>query len=181
MPNYRRWFAPGGCWFFTVTLLDRRASHLTDHIDALREATAWTKRRLPFRIDAFVVLPDHLHAIWTLPENDADFSTRWRLIKTRFAQAIPRTEKLNETQLRRSERGIWQRRFWEHYVRDEDDFARCVEYCAINPVKHGLVQRVADWPHSTFHRDVRRGIFSEDWGSEVTITGDFGERKDTDL
>jgi putative transposase len=176
MPNYRRWFTPGGCWFFTVTLLDRRASYLIDHIDALREATAWTKRRRPFRIDAFVVLPDHLHAIWTLPENDADFSTRWRLLKTRFARAIPRTEKLNETQLRRSERGIWQRRFWEHLVRDENDFARCMEYCAINPVKHGLVQRVADWPHSTFHRDARRGMFSEDWGSDVEITGDFGER-----
>jgi len=175
MPNYRRRFQPGGCWFFTVNLRDRRMSLLTDNIDLLREAIAQTKRRLPFRIDAFVVLPDHLHAIWTLPPDDADFSTRWRLIKTRFAKALPKNE-TDQMRLRRGERGIWQRRFWEHLVRDENDFARCLEYCAINPVKHRFVRRVVDWPYSSFHRDVRRGIFSENWGTDVALIGDFGER-----
>jgi putative transposase len=146
MPNCRRRFVPGGCWFFTVNLLDRRKSLLTDNIDALREATRWTMRRYPFRIDAFVVLPEHLHAIWTLPPEDADFSIRWRLIKTRFAQAIPRSERLSKTRIARGERGIWQRRFWEHLIRNERDLAGHVEYCAINPVKHGLVRRAADWP-----------------------------------
>jgi putative transposase len=176
MPNYRRLFVPGGCWFFTVNLLDRRTSLLTDNIDALRAATAWTMRRYPFRIEAFVVLPDHLHAIWTLPEGDAYFSTRWRMIKTRFARALPATERRDETRLARGERGIWQRRFWEHLIRDEDDFGRHVDYCTINPVKHGYVRRVADWPYSSFHRDVRRGLFTEDWGGEIDLSGAFGER-----
>jgi len=131
----------------------------------------------PFRIDAFVVLPDHLHAIWTLPLDDADFSTRWRLIKTGFARAVPSTEPRSKTRLARRERGIWQRRFWEHLIRDEEDFARCVEYCAINPVKHGLVRRVADWPYSSFHREVRAGRFSADWARTST----YRERSANDL
>jgi REP-associated tyrosine transposase len=175
MPNYRRRFVPGGCWFFTVNLLDRHTSLLTDHIDALRDATRRAMRSYPFRIDAFVVLPDHLHAIWTLPPDDADFSTRWRLIKTRFVRAIPRGERLSRTRVARGERGIWQRRFWEHLVRDENEFGRYVEYCAINPVKHGYVRRAADWPYSSFHRDVGRGTFSEDWGTDIDRPGDFGE------
>lgn len=175
MPNYRRWYAPGGCWFFTVNLLDRRKRLLVEHVDALREATATTMRRHPFRIDAFVVLPDHLHAIWTLPEDDTDFSTRWRLIKTRFAMAIPKTEPLSPVQAARGERGIWQRRFWEHLIREETEFGRYADYCAINPVKHGHVRRAVDWPYSSFHRDVRRGIYSEDWGVDIDAPGAFGE------
>jgi putative transposase len=177
MPNYRRFFLPGGRWFFTVNLLDRRKRLLVDHIDALRDATASTMRRYPFHIDSFVVLPDHLHAIWTLPENDTDFPTRWRLIKTRFARAIPKTEWLSPTRLARGERGIWQRRFWEHQIRDETEYGRYVEYCAINPVKHGHVRRPIDWPYSSFHREVRRGIFNEDWGADVEAVGEFGERR----
>ena len=179
MPNYRRRYVPGGCWFFTVNLLDRRTTLLTDHIDALRQATRETVRDHPFRIGAWVVLPDHLHAIWRLPPDDADFSTRWRLIKTRFARAIPRGERLSPTRIARGERGIWQRRFWEHLIRDEDELGRYVEYCAINPVKHGYVRRAVDWPYSSFHRDVRRGLFAADWGIDVTMTGDFGERQGT--
>jgi putative transposase len=176
MPNYRRAFVPGGCWFFTVNLLDRRSSLLTDEIDALREATQWTRQWYPFDIDAFVVLPEHIHAIWTLPPDDPDFSTRWRMIKTRFARAIPKTEYLTRVREARGERGIWQRRFWEHLIRDEEDFGRHVEYCYINPMKHGLVRRVQDWPYSSFHRDVRNGIFPEDWGGDTASTGEFGER-----
>ncbi|MFD2182854.1 REP-associated tyrosine transposase [Rhodoplanes azumiensis] len=176
MPNYRRAFVPGGCWFFTVTLLDRGSTALVDHIDPLRRATAWTRRRYPFQIDAAVVLPDHLHAVWTLPPGDADFSIRWRMIKTRFVQALAPTECRSPVGIARGERGIWQRRFWEHLIRDERDYARHVEYCYINPVKHGLVRRVVDWPFSSFHRDVRAGVFPEDWAGEEDATGKFGER-----
>lgn len=111
MPNYRRAFVAGGCWFFTANLLERRSSLLVDHIDALRSATAWTRRRYPFRMDAFVVLPDHIHAIWTLPPGDTDFSIRWRFIKVRFSRAIPKGERLSKVRRKRGERGIWQRRF----------------------------------------------------------------------
>ena len=132
MPNYRRAFVPGGRWFFTANLLDRRSSLLIDEIETLREATRRTRERHPFRIDAFVVLPDHIHAIWTLPEGDTDFSTRWRLIKIVFSKAIPTTERPSKVRRARGERGIWQRRFWEHPIRDDEDYRRHVEYCYIN-------------------------------------------------
>lgn len=176
MPNYRRAFVPGGCWFFTVNLLDRRRSLLIEHVDLLRSAVAATRERYPFGIDAFVVMPDHLHAVWTLPPGDADFSTRWRLIKNRFARELPKTERLSPARLANRERGIWQRRFWEHLIRDEEDYARHVEYCYINPVKHGLVSCVVEWPHSSFHRDVRARLFPSDWAGDAAISGDFGER-----
>ncbi|MBR0694654.1 REP-associated tyrosine transposase [Bradyrhizobium lablabi] len=177
MPNYRRAFVPGGCWFFTVNLLNRRQTLLVDHIAALREAIATTRQNYSFAIDAFVVLPDHLHAIWTLPPGDSDFSTRWRLIKSRFAKALPKREALSAARVARGERGIWQRRFWEHLIRDEVDYARHVEYCYVNPLKHRLVTRVREWPHSSFHRDVRAGLFPEDWGGDSAMSGDFGERQ----
>ena len=177
MPNYRRASVPGGCWFFTVNLLERRKTLLVDHIAFLGEAVATTHQDHPFTIDAFVVLPDHLHAVWTLPPDDHDFSMRWRLIKTRFARALPKRERLNAARVARHERGIWQRRFWEHLIRDEADYARHVEYCYINPLKHGLVARVRDWPNSSFHREVRAGLFSEDWAGAGDADGDFGERR----
>jgi putative transposase len=135
MPNYRRAYIPGGSWFFTVNLLERRQTLLVSNIESLRQAVAVTRQKLPFAIDAFVVLPDHphlpdhLHAIWTLPAGDADFSTRWRPIKSRFAKALPKQEQLSPVRIERNERGIWQRRFWEHLIRDEADYARHVEYC----------------------------------------------------
>jgi putative transposase len=176
MPNYRRAYVPGGSWFFTVNLLDRRRALLVENIESLRQAVAITRQKLPFGIGAFVVLPDHLHAIWTLPSGDADFSTRWRLIKNRFAKALPKQEHLSPVRIERNERGIWQRRFWEHLIRDEADYTRHVEYCYINPVKHGLVRRVCDWPHSSFHRDVGAGIVPLDWAGDVDPGGAFGER-----
>src|SRR5258708_23947642 len=172
MPNYRRALVPGGCWFFTVNLLERRQTLLVDHIATLREAVANTRRRYQFAIDAFVVLPDQLHAIWTLPPGDCDFSTRWRLIKRRFAKALPKRERLSAVRKARGERGIWQRRFWEHLIRDETDYARHVEYCHINPLRHGLVTKVRDWPHSSFHRDVRAGIAAEDWAGDFEQSGE---------
>jgi len=177
MSNYRRAFVPGGCWFFTVNLLERRKILLVDHIALLREAVAVTRQSHPFTIDAFVVLPDHLHTIWQLPPGDCDFSTRWRLVKSRFARALPKQERLSAVRVSRNERGIWQRRFWEHLIRDEADYVRHVEYCYINPLKHGLVTRVRDWPYSSFHRDVRSGLFPEDWAGDSEANGDFGERR----
>src|SRR5262252_495451 len=177
MPNYRRAFIPGGCWFFTVNLRERHQRLLVDRIDALRVAFHATWQNYPFDIAAIVVLPNHLHAIWTLPPDDADFSTRWRLIKARFAKALPNEGRASPVRLARSERGIWQRRFWEHLIRDDADYARHVEYCYINPVKHGLVRRVQDWPHSSFHRDVQRGLFPLDWAGDVEMSGPFGERQ----
>jgi len=176
MPNYRRAHVSGGCFFFTVNLLDRRRTLLVDQIALLREAVATTRRNHPFTIDAFVVLPDHVHAVWSLPPDDRDFSMRWRLIKSRFARALPKRERLSDVRIARGERGIWQRRFWEHLIRDEADYARHVEYCYINPVKHGLVERVRDWPHSSFHRDAEAGIIALDWAGDIDPAGDFGER-----
>ena len=176
MPNYRRAFVPGGCWFFTVNLLERRSALLVDHVDALRAAVEKTRERYPFVIHAVVVLPDHIHAVWTLPPGDSDFSLRWRLIKSRFARALPQRERISDVRRTRNERGIWQRRFWEHLIRDESDYARHIEYCYINPVKHALVPWVRDWPYSSFHRDMRAGIFPEDWAGDVHAGGEFGER-----
>ena len=121
------------------------------------------------------MLPEHLHAIWTLPPDDADFSSRWRLIKSRFVRALPNNEPLSRTRIERGERGIWQRRFWEHYIRNENEFGHYADYCAINPVKHGLVRRAIDWPYSSFHRDLQRGIYTDDWGTKIDLPGDFGE------
>jgi putative transposase len=178
MPNYRRAYVPGGTWFFTVNLLRRHGNDLLiREIDLLRAVTRRIRQSHPFRIDAWVVLPEHIHCVWTLPPDDADFSTRWRLIKTRFAKALPMQERRSAVRQARNERGIWQRRFWEHLIRNDTDYARHLEYCYINPVKHGLVRRVQYWPHSSFHRDVRRGLFPLDWAGEVEPTGEFGERK----
>ena len=133
MSDYRRAFVLGGCWFFTVNLLDRRKALLIEQVGALREAVAATRRSHPFTIDAYVVLPDHLHAIWKLPPGDADFSVRWRLIKTRFAKALPANERLNAVRAARNERGIWQRGYWEHTIRDDRDYAVHLNYIHFNP------------------------------------------------
>jgi REP-associated tyrosine transposase len=176
MPNFRRAFIPGGCWFFTVNLFERRNTLLVDRVDALRVAVEKTRARYPFVIDAVVVLPDHIHAVWTLPPGDADFSVRWRLTKSHFVRPLPKHEPLSDVRRARGERGIWQRRFWEHLIRDEADYARHVEYCYINPVKHGWVTKVGDWPHSSFHRDVRAAIVPADWAGKTDAIGEFGER-----
>jgi putative transposase len=155
MPNYRRAFISVASWFFTVNLFNRRRSLLVEHIGALREAVRETRLRFPFEIDAMVVLPDHIHAVWTLPDSDCDFPLRWRLVKLRFSKSIVPGEKLTASRRTRGERGIWQRRYWEHLIRDERDYAHHVDYCWFNPVKHGLVANVEDWPYSSFHRDNR--------------------------
>ena len=177
MTQYRRNFIPGGSFFFTVNLAERRSHVLTEHIGALRAAFRETKANHPFNIEAIVVLPDHLHAIWSLPEGDADFSPRWRLIKSRFSHALPKGERISASRRSKSERGIWQRRYWEHTLRDEGDFARHVDYIHFNPVKHGHVARVTDWPHSSFHRMTRLGVYQVDWaGHTRNADAEFGER-----
>ena len=177
MTDYRRNFVPGGSFFFTVNLAERRLSLLTSHIDELRAAIRETRRHHPFKINAIVVLPDHLHSVWTLPDGDADFAMRWRLIKSAFSRRLPRGERISASRAAKSERGIWQRRYWEHTIRDESDFARHVDYIHINPVKHGLVTPVRDWAHSSFHRMVKLGIYPEDWAGDVSGSDEeFGER-----
>ena len=175
MPNYRRVLIPGGTWFFTVNLLERRQRLLTEQFDLLRNGIARTKRKYPFRLDALVVLPDHLHAVVTLPPGDDDFPTRIRLIKTRFAKSLPKTERLSAVRQEKGERGIWQRRYWEHYIRDERDLRNHIAYCYYNPVKHKHVTRMKDWPHSTYHRDVRLGRFEPDWDISDAVGSAFGE------
>jgi putative transposase len=177
MVNYRRNFVPGGIFFFTVTLADRSSKVLVEHVDLLRNALRAARRERPFVVDAIVILPDHLHAIFTLPPGDFDFSGRWRRIKGHFSSALIGVS----TGLVRRPNGdlaLWQRRFWEHTVRDEGDFARHVDYIHFNPVKHALVQRVRDWPYSSFHPYVKEGILPDDWAGDAGEGGeDFGERE----
>jgi putative transposase len=175
MPNYRRAYVPGASWFFTVNLLQRRNNDLlVRHIDLLRDAVRRVHRLHPFVIDAWVVLPEHMHCVWTLPPGDSAYSMRWRLIKTFFCRALPSDEYRSRLRLLRGERGIWQRRYWEHLIRDDDDFRRHVDYVHINPLKHGLVGRVQDWPYSSFHRGVRFGVYPEDWAgcTDFSVAGD---------
>ena len=154
MTSYRRNYVSGGTYFFTVNLADRRQTLLTDHIAALRSALHQTRCERPFKIDAIVVLPDHLHTIWSLPQNDSDFSTRWRLIKTRFSRAIDISQPRGRSQRAKQERSIWQRRFWEHTIRNAQDHERLIAYCWINPIKHGYVNDPTDWSFSSIHRDL---------------------------
>ena len=178
MTDYRRNFIAGGSFFFTVNLAERRLRLLTEHIDELRNAFRETRRHHPFTIAAMVVLPDHLHTIWTLPEGDADFSTRWRLIKSAFSRNLETGERISQSRAAKGERGIWQRRYWEHTIRDETDFNRHVDYIHVNPVKHRLVARIRDWPHSSFHRMVKLGVYPEDWAGDVSHDGGFfGEQQ----
>lgn len=147
MPHYRRLFIPGGTYFFTATLEDRSQKLLTENIEALRAAYRYVLGRRPFETVAIVILPDHLHCVWTLPQGDQDFPTRWRLLKSQFTRRLPNAG----TGRRKGERGVWQRRYWEHAIRDDDDLEKHVNYIHGNPVKHGLVADQDDWPYSSWH------------------------------
>jgi putative transposase len=177
MTDYRRWRVGGGTYFFTVVTHERRP-FLTDERSrrCLREAFRAVRARRPFTVDAIVLLPDHLHAIWSLPAGDFDYSTRWQLIKRRFTKLYlaagggesPRSA----SRIAKGERGCWQRRYFEHTCRDDVDKKRCADYLHVNPLKHGLVRRVIDWPWSSFHRYVRLGEYSPDWGGADVWYGD---------
>ena len=181
MSNYRRPRATGATIFFTVCLADRRSDLLVREIVSLREAVRATRSERPFEIISWVVLPNHLHCIWRLPVGDGDFSTRWGAIKSRFTRAVMRRPGFSPApgfpvvtsgkyaglkpglRSNKRERTIWQRRFWEHHIRNKEDLARHIKYCWFNPVKHGLVEHSSEWPYSTFHADVRAGRVSEGW------------------
>ncbi len=177
MPDYRRNRVPGGTYFFTVNLLDRSSRLLVEKVDVLREAVRSVRAGAPFHIDAWVVLPEHLHCIWTLPPGDDDYSRRWQAIKARFACAMPVGERRSAVRVRKGERGIWQRRFWEHTIRDDRDYAAHMDYVHFNPVKHGLATRAADWPYSSFRRCVERGFYPGGWSMEGAGLAEVGERR----
>lgn len=185
MSRYIRPKVPGACVFFTVNLVDREADTLVRHVDVLRQAVAVTRAKRPFGIDAWVVLPDHMHCVWTLPEGDSDYSNRMSEIKGRFTREIRRSgpaptpsernsygarggrvrvgvgqeERVGAGPDLRDEAPIWQKRFWEHHIRDDRDFAEHVRYCWINPVKHGLVGHPREWPYSSWNRDAGGAVW----------------------
>jgi putative transposase len=178
VPDYRRNRVPGATYFFTVNLEDRNSRLLVDEIATLRDVVRPVRTASPFHIDAWVVLPEHMHCIWTLPAGDDDFPKRWRAIKTLFSKRVAATEPRSANAPMRGERGIWQRRYWEHTIRDDRDFAAHMDYVHFNPVKHGYVTAPALWHFSSFRRCVAHGIYAADWvGGDVTLPGD-GERSD---
>jgi putative transposase len=166
MPNYVRSYLHGGSYFFTVVTHERKP--IFDNgcaVGLLRDVVREVRAQMPFTIDAWVVLPNHLHAVWTMPSEDADFSKRWGLIKAGFSKRAG------------IEGAVWQPRFWEHRIRDDRDFETHINYTYINPVKHGYVESVIDWPWSSFHRDVKRGLYPANWGSNIRVSEsqDYGE------
>lgn len=171
MSRYLRPSISGASVFFTVGLSRRGGTLLVDQVDLLRSAVHETKVERPFMIDAWVVLPDHLHAVWTLPEGDMDYSRRWGAIKARFSRSVRRAGFIPliaprlpcggvNPALRKGQVGVWQKRFWEHHIRDAADFTNHVRYCHENPVKHGLVDRATDWPFSSVHREITAGRYA---------------------
>jgi len=166
--QYRRTFIPGGSYFFTLVTYQRRKLFVDEKtIEILREAFRQVRAKRLFTLDAMVLLPDHLHCIWTLPPGDADFATRWRLIKTWFSKHCDASLRITPTDSRakKAQQALWQHRYWEHLLRDETDFAHHVDYIHYNPVKHSYAQRPMDWPYSSFRRYVEQGILPEDWGA----------------
>ena len=181
--RYRRARLKGGTYFFTVVTHRRiKIFAQSDNVELLRQAFKKVKERHPFKIDAFVLLPDHLHCIWTLPQGDADFSTRWRLIKSDFSRQSglvgwvegrnPTKTTTSASRLRKNEKSIWQRRFWEHLIHNDEDLRRHVEYIHYNPVKHGLSKTPGDWDYSSFHRYVDEGMYDIKWGAGIKIKFD---------
>lgn len=180
MSDYRRSKIAGGTYFFTVVTHERRSILTTETVRiALREAIQQARTTLPFQIDAWVLLPDHLHCIWTLPQGDANFSARWAIIKRRVSGDCAAMANVPQSGFkhRRNERAFWQRRFWEHQVQDDDDLVKHLDYIHWNPVKHGLVKVVKDWPYSSFHKFVAQGAYPGDWGGReiANVGGNFGE------
>lgn len=173
MPDYRRSDTPGATWFFTVNLLERHGNDLlVREVERLRACVLAEKQRRPFSILAWVVLPEHMHWIWRLPDGDADYSTRWRRIKTDFSRGLPAIERRSAVRVARGERGIWQRRYWEHQIRDARSLQRHMDYIHFNPVKHGWAKSPIDWPHSSFAHHVVRGAYPADWADSPTPPAD---------
>jgi putative transposase len=192
--HYRRAKEKGGTYFFTVNLADRQSDLLINHIEDFQEVLKKVKLRHPFHIDAMVVLPDHLHTIWTLPKEDSDYAKRWMLIKSGFSRNIPKLEFRRKSRIVKGERGIWQRRYWEHMIRDERDYEQHINYihwpllrvlrsrhlcipAHLNPVKHGYVLKAVEWKHSSIHHYIKEEIIDSNRGISETFKGDnFCER-----
>ena len=174
MPNYIRSQTAGATYFFTLTLAQRNTSLLTNHIDWFRQAYQRANTLYPFNTIAICILPDHIHAIWQMPVDDGDYALRWRIIKSNFSRNFCTNEQRSNSKIKHREKGIWQRRYWEHQIRDEIDLQRHVDYIHYNPVKHGQVNQVKDWPYSTFHKYVTQGLVDENW-SGADEKGAFGE------
>ena len=183
MSDYRRVNVPNGMYFFTVVTFRRQKILCEPEIrESLRTAIKSVRENHPFVIDAWVLLPDHLHCLWKMPENDMDFAKRWAMIKRSVTKTCGaryyRDDWMNVSKKRRKESTLWQRRYWEHLIRDEEDLNRHRDYIHYNPVKHGLVNRVVDWPYSTFHGYVKRGVYSNQWGDNELFKDDqddYGE------
>jgi len=182
MSSYLRAHIPGGTYFFTLTTLGRQPVLLQPAIRrALKQAIDLTRQRYPFHVDAWVLLPDHLHCIWTLPEADDQYGMRWSMIKRHVTQTTSFHGSTTPSRKTRREGGLWQRRFWEHVIRDEEDFERHADYIHWNPIKHGLAKTVAEWPYSTFHHYVRQGVYAPDWGGFTERSNEsFGEHSSSD-
>jgi putative transposase len=176
MPQYRRCVIPGATYFFTLALRDRTSSLLVDEIERLRSAYKKALAKLPVTTVAIAVMPEHIHAIWTMPPDEADYSRRWNMIKGAFSKGLPATPSRSASEVGKREKGIWQRRFWEHRIRDDEDLQRCIDYIHFNPVKHRLVKQAVEWPYTSFHRYVKQGLLPVDWGAALDPVGEnFGE------
>jgi putative transposase len=176
MPRYQRVKLEGGVFFFTVAIADRPSGLLARHIDRLRRIYGSVQQRYPFETVAICILPDPLHAVWALPPGDDDYATRWSVIKAGFSRGLYEDAPRSSSKLDKRERGLWQRRYWEHMIRDDADLERHVDYTHFNPVKHGHVAQVCDWPCSSFHRYVAQGLLPSDWGGVAgDLEGMFGE------
>jgi len=182
MPNYQRAMTKGGTYFFTVVTFQRQKILCElDIRTALRDGIRATQKIHPFCIDAWVLLPDHLHCIWTLPLDDANFSVRWAMIKRYVSKEcgskFQHPHGNSASKIKRNESTIWQRRFWEHQIRDEHDYEKHMDYLHFNPVKHGYVSRAADWPYSTLLRLIQEGVYDKNWGWDNSVDMDdtFGE------
>jgi putative transposase len=170
MPDYRRIFQKGGTYFFTVVTYQRAPILIdTNSVSLLRKCIEEVSATHPFRVDAFVILPDHVHTIWQLPENDCDYSVRWKKIKALFTKRYGRHRSdLPDSFLKKGEKGIWQRRYWEHLIRDQEDYDRHLDYIHYNPVKHNFAISAIDWEASSFVKFVNKGAYQIDWGQNVS-------------
>ena len=177
MVNYRRSRTQGGTYFFTVNLRNCTSNHLVTHINYLRQAFRLVQKQRPFEVVASVILPEHLHIIMSLPDGDCDYPERWKAIKSRFTRALIKENVSGLTKNRKGEYNLWQRRYWEHQIRDEIDLQHHVDYIHFNPVKHGHVREVADWPYSSFHRYVKSGLIESNWSGDDRFdgVGGYGE------
>jgi putative transposase len=181
MSHYRRSNTTGASYFFTVVSYRRQGFLCLPPVrEALRAGIIAAQVKHPFEINAWVLLPDHVHTVWTLPEGDANFSVRWQTIKRMVSHQckdlLHKPEYMTSSKIKHGENTLWQRRYWEHQIRSDKDFENHVDYIHYNPVKHRLVERVEDWPYSTFHKHVKRGVYPADWGSAFqAVDAQYGE------